>query len=168
MTQRDWSKLDMRWMWVGVALTGLDLVGALVWDQGPNEAVALLGGALWISGLALLAAPILILRRKGGVSAGKRFVDTTKLVTTGLYSVVRHPQYLGWLVLASAVPFYTQEPASAALAVASVAATWRGFRGIDAWELSVFGAEYAEYMRRVPGFDLPLGVWRALARREKG
>lgn len=158
----------MRWMWVGLILTALDLIGALVWGQGPSAALALFGGCLWIAGLLLLASPILILRRTGGVAAGERFVDTTTLVTTGLYGVVRHPQYLGWLVLASAVPFYTQEPLSLALAVVSIAATWWGFRDIDTWELTVFGEAYAEYMGRVPGFNLPLGVWRALTRRLAG
>ncbi|TLM89635.1 MAG: isoprenylcysteine carboxylmethyltransferase family protein [Actinobacteria bacterium] len=164
--QRDWSRLDMRWMWVGAVLTGANLIGALFWQQGPTIWLAYLGGALWAAGLLLLAAPIWILKRRGDVESGRSFVETTTLVTTGLYGVVRHPQYLGWLVLACAVPFYTQEPASVALGAASVAATAWGFRRIDEWEITVFGDEYRRYAQRVPGWNPVAGVWR-LARRRR-
>ncbi len=163
--ERDWTKLDMRWMRAGLVLTALDIVSALLWLQGPSTILAAVGGVLWVFGLSLLAAPIIILRRAGGIPPGQPFINTTRLVTTGLFRLVRHPQYLGWLVLAAAVPFYTQEPASVALALAAVAATAWGLRGVDEWERGVFGEAYAEYMRQVPGFNLPAGIYRALTRR---
>lgn len=162
--KRDWGELDMRWMWVGMVLTASNLLLMVWWQQGGIRLLALLGMALYAFGLVLLAVPIVILRRRGGVARGAAFVETSRLVTSGLYGVVRHPQYLGWLAMTAAAPLCTQRPVAAALAVASACTTAYGFRLIDAWEIKVFGEEYVDYMQRVPGFNLPLGLWRALRR----
>ena len=53
----------------------------------------------WALGAVLLALPILGLRLKGRVAEGESYVETRALVETGIYAVVRHPQYLGWMVM---------------------------------------------------------------------
>jgi protein-S-isoprenylcysteine O-methyltransferase Ste14 len=45
--------------------------------------------------MVLVIAPIVMFPRLGGVPKGKSFVCTTPLVDTGIYAIVRHPQYLG-------------------------------------------------------------------------
>jgi len=50
---------------------------------------------VWAFGMVLVMAPIIIFPRRGGVAKGKSFIHTTKLVDTGIYAVVRHPQYTG-------------------------------------------------------------------------
>ena len=41
------------------------------------------------------------LRKKCRAPKGKSFVDTTVLVDSGAYAIVRHPQYLGAILLMS-------------------------------------------------------------------
>jgi protein-S-isoprenylcysteine O-methyltransferase Ste14 len=55
----------------------------------------IVGWVFWAGGMVLVMAPIIQFPRKGGVPRGKSFPNTTRLVTTGIYAVVRHPQYLG-------------------------------------------------------------------------
>jgi len=55
----------------------------------------IIGWAVWAFGMVLVMAPIVIFPRRGGVPKGKPFVNTTRLVDTGIYAVVRHPQYTG-------------------------------------------------------------------------
>jgi len=57
-----------------------------------------LGWIAWAIGMVLVMAPIIMFPRRGGVSRGKSFVHTTRLVDTGIYAVVRHPQYLGGIL----------------------------------------------------------------------
>ena len=57
-----------------------------------------LGWVIWALGMVLVMAPIIIFPRRGGVAKGKSFVHTTRLVDTGIYAVVRHPQYLGGIL----------------------------------------------------------------------
>ena len=59
------------------------------------EILAYAGVGLYVSsGIILGLLPVFELRKKGGVKKGQSYVHTTKLVDTGIYSVVRHPQYV--------------------------------------------------------------------------
>jgi len=57
-----------------------------------------LGWVIWALGMVLVMAPIIIFPRRGGVAKGLPFVYTTRLVDTGIYAMVRHPQYLGGIL----------------------------------------------------------------------
>lgn len=67
-----------------------------------------LGLVLWVAGMVLAWLPIFYFRRKAGVARGRSYVHTTRLVTTGVYSVVRHPQYLSFFVFAVAMALIGQ------------------------------------------------------------
>ena len=58
----------------------------------------IIGWIVWTIGMVLVMAPIVMFPRRGGVAKGKTFVHTTKLVDTGIYSIVKHPQYLGGIL----------------------------------------------------------------------
>jgi len=55
----------------------------------------IIGGIVWAFGMVLVMAPIVMFPRRGGIGKGESFVETTRLVSTGIYTVVRHPQYTG-------------------------------------------------------------------------
>lgn len=44
--------------------------------------------------------PVIMFPRRDGVEKGKSFVYTTRLVDTGFYAVVRHPQYAAFMLWA--------------------------------------------------------------------
>ena len=50
------------------------------------------GWGIWLVSVYFGFAPIFILRRRGGVAQGESYVQTTQLVDTNLYAIVRHPQ----------------------------------------------------------------------------
>ena len=54
-----------------------------------------IGCIVWAFGMVLVVAPIVMFPRCGGVPIGKTFANTTRLVDSGIYAVVRHPQYTG-------------------------------------------------------------------------
>ena len=47
--------------------------------------LVIIGGIIWIFGMVLVMAPMVMFPRKGGVAKGKSFVNTTNLVDTGIY-----------------------------------------------------------------------------------
>jgi protein-S-isoprenylcysteine O-methyltransferase Ste14 len=59
--------------------------------------------------------PIYAFRRKGGVPKGKSYVHTTVLVDSGIYAIVRHPQYLAGIMLSLALALIAQHWLVAAL-----------------------------------------------------
>ena len=98
-------------------------------------------------GIVLIALPISALRRKGRVRKGKGYVATEKLVDTGIYAVVRHPQYLGWLLMYPALYLFNPHWQLALWAVVGVVCLVVIARQEDGRNVEKFGARYERYMQ---------------------
>ena len=62
-------------------------------------------GFLLYSGWVLLAFSVFLIllasnefRKRGGAPKGRSIVNTTVVVDSGIYSIVRHPKYLGFIL----------------------------------------------------------------------
>jgi protein-S-isoprenylcysteine O-methyltransferase Ste14 len=55
-----------------------------------------------LSGIVFGMLPVIEFRLKGRVSRGKSYIHSTQLVETGIYSIVRHPQYVTFVLWAIA------------------------------------------------------------------
>lgn len=103
------------------------------------------------------------------LSLGRSFAilpQARRLVTGGPYGLCRNPLYLGEVVGGWAVFLPTLSWPAAAVLLANVGLLLIRVKAEERVLLQTFGAEYAEYLRRVPRF-LPLGPRRPgrLARR---
>jgi protein-S-isoprenylcysteine O-methyltransferase Ste14 len=113
------------------------------WDpvrMGPSSYVALpLGLIMGLTGLVMLVAAVI---------AKRGFGEVDHLVTTGIYSRIRHPLYLGLILVHVGFPLVARSVLtliSAAIWIPLIE-LWRH------WEQQAlekrFGIEYAEYKRR--------------------
>ena len=59
----------------------------------------IIGWVIWAFSVVFGFLPMFIFRRRGGVARGKSYMHTTRLVDSGLYAIVRHPQYLAGILL---------------------------------------------------------------------
>lgn len=150
---------------VAGACTVAQIVLTFVLPGRGLEAVRIVGYCLWVLAALLGIGPVLAFRRRGGVAKGKGYIHTTRLVTTGLYAVVRHPQYLSFHLVNASLACMSQHWLVVCLGAVSIALN--AFTLSDADESCVrkFGEEYRRYMSRVPGLNLPLGVYGLLRRR---
>jgi protein-S-isoprenylcysteine O-methyltransferase Ste14 len=125
-----------------------------------------IGCIFWAAGMVLVIAPIVMFPRHGGVAKGKSFVHTTRLVDTGIYSLVRHPQYLGG-VLALFVTTVLWYPhwLFVVLGIAGVAVLYASTIMEEKRLIEQFGDEYLDYMKRVPRMNIILGIVRRLRQR---
>ena len=130
-----------------------------------NKVTYILGWAVWIFGMALIMAPIIMFPRRGGVEKGKSFVHTTRLVDTGIYSIIRHPQYLGGIfaIFITSLLWYPHW-LFAILGIAGTLAIFTGCREEDKRLIQQFGEDYINYMRKVPGINILSGIMRFLFR----
>ena len=103
--------------------------------------------------------PIFTLRSQGRVQ-GQSYIHTTTLVDSGIYSVVRHPQYLAGLLITIALPLITWHWLVVVLGIASLGMYWWGAVVEEEKNLDKFGDAYRDYMRRVPRFNFLLGIAR--------
>ena len=118
-------------------------------------------------GLALIALAMGALRARGRPEAGKDFAASTVLVKRGIYSVVRHPLYLGWLLMYPAAMLVSQHWPVILLGAAGAGSMLAICREADRELAGKFGASYAEYMREVPQLNLVAGIARKAARRKE-
>jgi len=111
--------------------------------------------------MVLVMAPIIMFPRRGGVSRGKSFVHTTRLVDTGIYAVVRHPQYLGGILsIFVATALLYLHWLFIVLGIPGAAILYWGMKEEDKRLVQQFGQDYIDYMTRVPRINILVGVLR--------
>lgn len=104
--------------------------------------------------------PIYTFRRKGGVPKGDSYMRTTILVDSGIYSIVRHPQYLAGILISIALALLSQHWLNVVLVVPVVVGTYIDSLRADTRLIDKFGDEYVGYKQRVPGLNALLGMLR--------
>lgn len=109
--------------------------------------------------------PIYTLRERGGVPNGESYMKTTRLVETGVYSVVRHPQYLAGVLISLSLVLISQYWINALLFFPVLVGTYIDGRRADRRLVDKFGDDYRRYMERVPGLDPVTGSLRLLRKR---
>ncbi len=89
---------------VSVLFIAQVLVGTyMLKDVSQNQVLAYSGVVLYIfSGLVFGWMPMAEFRKRGCVKDGESYIQTSKLVDTGIYSIVRHPQYMTFMMFAIA------------------------------------------------------------------
>ena len=127
----------------------------------------IIGWVVWAFGMVLVMAPIIMFPRRGGVPKGKSFVNTTHLVDTGIYAVVRHPQYTGGVfsIFLTTLLWYPHW-LFGVLGVIGTAVVYMSCREEDQRMIEKFGDDYVAYMQKVPRMNFLLGVIRVLRRRK--
>ena len=151
---------------ISTALTVLQLVsGVFVFGSGEVRALRLAGFLIWGIAVFLTLWPIYVFSTRGSVPDGENYMQTTALVDRGLYAIVRHPQYLGWIVWSYGLMLRVHLRSDTALGSSNPGASLP-------WVLSTLiigcvalseeihmrrqhGAEYESYSNRAP-FMLPL------------
>lgn len=141
------------------------LVLAGLIDPGYNRIMYLAGWAVWACGMVLVMAPIVMFPRRGGVPKGSSFVHTTKLVDTGIYAVVRHPQYTGGILALFITTFlWYPHRLFALLGVLGIISVYMSCVEEDKLMIGKFGDAYTDYMKRVPRVNIVLGIIRRINR----
>jgi protein-S-isoprenylcysteine O-methyltransferase Ste14 len=133
-------------------------------NQGFNV-IRILGFILWLISIVFGILPIIIFRLKGEVPKGKSYIKTTVLVDSGLYGIVRHPQYLAGILLNLALILLSQHWLILVLGVPAMVLMYLDIQKADQYEIEKFGEAYRDYMTRVPQINFILGAVRQLQRR---
>lgn len=125
------------------------------------EILAYAGVALYaFSGIVFGLLPVFEFRKKGRLQTGKSYIHTTQLVDTGIYSIVRHPQYLTFIMWAIAGILLFQHWIVVLLGVPVLPLTYVDLIKADKDVIKKFGREYESYMKKVPRTNFLLGIIR--------
>jgi protein-S-isoprenylcysteine O-methyltransferase Ste14 len=170
MSERSFSWMDH----VPVTFTTLlfisqIIVGVyLVSEVSQIEILAYGGVGLYVfSGIIFGMLPVFEFRKKGGVGKGQSYIHTTKLVDTGIYAVVRHPQYVTFIMWAIAGMLLFQHWIVILLGIPIIPLTYIDLIKADKDAIEKFGDDYKAYMKKVPRANFLLGIIRQFRKSEE-
>ncbi len=154
---------------LSLVVLGLPLIGFFIFyfNYGNNFILKISGIILVIFSVFLAWLTVYMFRKKGGVAKGESFVSTTKLVDSGIYSVVRHPQYLAGILFGLSLILISQHWPVLILGIPFIIIFYIAALDEDRFCIKEFGDSYAEYMNKVPRVNLISGICsRLLSRRD--
>jgi len=170
MSERSFSWMDH----VPVTFTTLLFISQivvgvyLVSEVSQIEILAYVGVGLYVfSGMVFGMLPVFEFRKKGGVKKGQSYIHTTKLVDTGIYSVVRHPQYVTFILFAIAGMLLFQHWIIILLGIPIIPLTYIDLIKADKDAIEKFGDDYKAYMKKVPRANFLLGIIRRFRKSEE-
>jgi protein-S-isoprenylcysteine O-methyltransferase Ste14 len=169
MSERSFSWLDH----VPVTFTTLLFLSQIVVglyllsEFSQIEVLAYAGVGLYVfSGMVFGMLPVFEFRKKGEVKKGQSYIHTTKLVDTGIYSVVRHPQYVTFIMWAISGMLLFQHWIVILLGVPVIPLTYVDLIRADKACVERFGDAYKAYMKKVPRANFLLGIIRRFRKSE--
>ena len=170
MSKRSFSRMDI----IPITFTSLLFISQIIVGiyllsyVSQIEILAHIGVGLYVfSGWIFGMLPVIEFRKKGGVKKGKSYIYTTKLVDTGIYSIVRHPQYVTFILWAIAGMLLFQHWIIIILGIPIIPLTYIDLIKADKDSIEKFGDDYKQYMQRVPRANFILGIIRHLRRRNR-
>jgi len=129
--------------------------------------LAYIGVVIWWFAVILAWLPIFMLKRKGNVPKGKSFVHTTEMVESGLYAIIRHPQYTAGILFSFSLFLISQTWLISWMSFIVILLMYKDILLADKHEVEKFGDAYKLYMKKVPRSNFLLGIVRLMQRRQK-
>lgn len=162
-----WKDYILSCIWGPLLVAQIILVLFLGFYNAAGISVLLyIGWIIWVLSIIFGWLPIFVLKKQGGVAKGKSYVHTKTLVTTGIYSIVRHPQYTAGILFSLALVLMSQTVLIAIIGAVVIIPLYIDIVMADKHELSKFGEEYERYMKDVPRTNFISGISRLLRRRK--
>jgi protein-S-isoprenylcysteine O-methyltransferase Ste14 len=166
---KDWARLLyglpphlLAWIWSALLVLQI-ILAFFVFSEPKIQALRVAGWVIWALGTAFAILPIFTLRARGGVPEGKSYMETTGLVDTGIYALVRHPQGgTAGIFLNVALPLIGQHWLLLILAALGIVLIYTDTYKADKACIEKFGQEYVCYMQRVPRVNFLAGILRLL------
>jgi protein-S-isoprenylcysteine O-methyltransferase Ste14 len=106
--------------------------------------------------------PIFTFRKKGGVEKGKSYMHTTRVVTGGIYSIVRHPQYMAGILINIGIALISQHWLIILIGTLAIVFNYFDALRADQTLIRKFGEEYLDYIKKVPRLNFIAGIIRSI------
>jgi protein-S-isoprenylcysteine O-methyltransferase Ste14 len=144
--------------WIASALMIFMFILALVLDQDGLPLLKYIGVLVLAIGLILAFLPMFSLRKYGQTAEGENYMHTVVVVDQGIYAVVRHPQYLGYMLLCAGFIGINQHWIIIIVGLLAMLFFYLHTLQEERYCSEIFGETYQKYMHKVPRFNILLGL----------
>ena len=145
---------------LSLSYIGLILSGFILQNESYNDIIGLMGWILWFFGIFLAFVPNVVFKKRSGVKKGDSYTQTTKLVDDGVYSIIRHPQYTGGLIIAVSMCLILQTWLTYLLAAIAITTTYISMILEEINLKQKFGQNYENYVNKTPRMNILIGIYR--------
>jgi protein-S-isoprenylcysteine O-methyltransferase Ste14 len=127
--------------------------------------IRVVGWIIWAISILFGWLPMVHLKKYGHVKNGKAYVHTEQLVDKGIYSIVRHPQYLALPLFNIGLMLISQNWVVIILGIPAIFLMIPDLIRADSEGIEKFGDQYLDYSKKVPKLNFILGIFRYLKRK---
>ena len=171
-TKQEKEKPDFK-MFIPSIISWIFIISQIVctfvlWDNYYGlDFLVYIGYAVWVIAALFGVLPIFKFKSHGGIKEGDSYMKTTKIVTSGLYAIVRHPQYLAGILISLALACMSQHWLIVVFIVPPIILTYFDAKREDRRLIEKFGDDYRLYIKKVPGLEPISGLMRYIVRSTK-
>lgn len=151
---------NLSFLVAGLTLALCWLMFILFFHRPAIQILFVLGNVTIGAGVLLIVLAMRTLRRRGKLEERGDFTETSVVVKQGIYSLARHPLYLGWLLGYPAAMLVSQHWLIVILGLIGMASMLHITKRADSDLIEKFGLEYQQYMQEVPQLNIILGIAR--------
>jgi protein-S-isoprenylcysteine O-methyltransferase Ste14 len=123
-----------------------------------------LGWTIFVVAMVLGWRARVAFETKGEAPEGESWLHTRTVVSTGVYSVVRHPMYLSFLLISLALVCLSQYWLNALCGAILMGLLYNDMHREEKSNIDRFGDDYRKYMKRVPRMNFVVGLIRLIRR----
>ncbi|MCE7740927.1 MAG: isoprenylcysteine carboxylmethyltransferase family protein [Candidatus Heimdallarchaeota archaeon] len=164
MKLRDYILVTITW----VSLFTQIILTFVLWDNYYDiYALVIVGYVFWGLSIIFGVIPIFSFRKRGGVPKKSSYIHTTELVDSGIYAIVRHPQFFAGILWSMAIVFISQHWVVDVLLIPVVVTTYLDTLRANKDLIEKFGEDYVKYMKTVPGLNAFWGIMLLVFRKIK-
>jgi protein-S-isoprenylcysteine O-methyltransferase Ste14 len=133
-------------------------------ERGENPYLKFTGVSILLVASIIWVFPFIHLKKYGKVEEGQNYYETNQIVDQGVYSIVRHPQYLAYILLALGFTFISQNWIIVFIAIVSISLFYTHTLQEEKKLRERFTDQYRHYCLKVPRFNILLGIINRIRR----
>ena len=146
--------------WLASVNTVLLMIIVQFVPRGGHQILRLSGVVLLLMAAVFIFTPFYLLSKYGKAQDRKSYMEAGEIVHQGLYAIIRHPQYFGYILLACGFTLLSQHWITVLLTILIVIFFYFQAVQEERYCLTQYGESYEGYLQKVPRFNLFLGVLR--------